>query len=205
MKLQRLAVEDLADALFFAKDLFRAPGADQWGWLTSEPVAAFWKELSVALELEGCALELPESAERYEIEFIEAFEAGAPNPPVPLIESHYNKRDPVPKILHENILFYQTFGLRLKASANETADHLRHQLEFVGYLYRLEASELAGANRDEYLAQIREARQEYAERHLLSWLPKAAERARPAPNPWVSRHLAVALALAKEVAGTSLS
>lgn len=204
MSLQSLAVEDLADVFFFAKDLFRAPGADQWTWLTSEPVAAFWKELVAALELQDAALELPDSAQRYEIEFIEAFEAGAPNPPVPLIESHYNKRDPVPKILHENILYYQTFGLRLKSSANETADHLRHQLEFVGYLCRLEVSELSGANREEYLQQIRQARQEYVERHLLSWLPKAAERARPAPSPWVSRHLAVALALAQETAGISL-
>lgn len=203
MRSQSLSVEDLTDAYFFAKDLFRAPGDEQWAWLASEPVAAFWKELVATLELRDCALELPESAERYEIEFIEAFEAGAPSPPVPLIESHYNKRDPVPKILHENILFYQTFGLRLKASANETADHLRHQLEFVAYLYRLESSELAGANRDEYLAQIREARREYTERHLLSWLPKAAERARPAPSPWVSRHLAVALALAQEAVGIS--
>jgi len=199
-----MTVEDLAESFFFTRSLFHPPGAAQWAWLTSSGTAMLWEALAAHLEIEGGAetrssLGLPASAEQYEVEFIAAFEVGAPHPPVPLIESHYTRCDPVPRLLHENILFYQAFGLRLKPSAGETADHLRHELEFAGYLCQLEAAELRGSGDAERLTQIRQARHEYVTRHLLSWLPAAAEKACAAPSPWVRRYLALVLALARRV------
>ena len=211
-----MTVEDLAESFFFTRSLFHPPGAAQWAWLTSSGTAMLWEALAACLDLDDDSpdadrappggagqippsMGLPESAEQYEVEFIAAFEVGAPHPPVPLIESHYTRCDPVPRLLHENILFYQAFGLRLKPSAGETPDHLRHELEFAGYLCQLEAAELRGSGDAERLTQIRQARHEYVTRHLLSWLPAAAEKACAAPSPWVRRYLALVLALARRV------
>ncbi len=194
----------LAASFHYLHNLFRTPGPAQWEWLTSEECGAFWRALAEHLDVADGAEELglPPDPSEYESQYIAAFEAGAPHPPVPLIESHHNHRDPVPRVLHENVLFYSAFGLRLRSGANETADHLRHQLEFVAHLLRLEAEDpaldepaeapvcpatLAPAN--EKRDQIRRARREYLERHLSSWIPRAAEIAADAPYPWVRRYL----------------
>jgi TorA maturation chaperone TorD len=207
---------DLAAAFLYLHDLFRAPTHDQWTWLVAEPTRAFHRRLA---ELAGLphaefTLGLPSNASNYESEYIAAFDSGAPHAPVPLIESHYNRRMPVPKVLHENILFYQSFGLQLRSSANETADHLRHQLEFVAHLLSLEADELArratidgqrgdgtGSQRlaaddpptgslaevDLRLAQLRRARGEFLSRRLAHWVPKAAAAGQRLPWVWVGR------------------
>lgn len=185
---------DRAAAFWFVRNLFRTPSPEQWSWLTAAETGRFWGALVQALE-DPIAMPLPHDAATYEQQFIEAFEAGAPHAPVPLIESHYNKRDPVPKILHENILYYQTFGLRLRSCANETADHLRHQLEFTGWLWQLEAAELRAGAEPDRLQQIRQARSDYTRRHQLSWLPAATQKAADAPYPWVRSWMQVVLSL----------
>ena len=177
--------DGMAAAFLFTHDLFRFPSPSQWEWLTSPQAESFEAELDRRLGCRPAAgSRLPASADQYEQEFIATFEAGIPHAPVPLIESHYNKRDPVPRILHENILFHRAFGLALKSSAAETSDHLRHQLEFVAHLYGLEA----GAS-GEALDAIRLGRVQFVERHLLSWLPVAEEKARAIPCGWAARHL----------------
>jgi TorA maturation chaperone TorD len=207
---------EMAGAWLFVHDLFRSPDERQWEWLSSSDVLAARRRLGEALGVKPPE-EWPASPRSYESEFIAAFDAGAPTPLIPLLESHYNKREPVPKILHENILFYSAFGLKLKDSAAETADHLRYQLEFVGYLYRLESrgdcepdrssgpsqpGQLATARADaDSLAhgcsQIRAARRDYVSRHLLSWLPAACHKAANAPFGWAREHLGLARALAE--------
>ncbi len=187
--------EQLAEAFFFARDLFRSPGAEQWDYLGRPETRAAWSTLAERLELPS-EIGLPASAADYETAYIAAFDAGAPHPPVPLIESHYNKKDPVPRILHENILFHQSFGVRLREASNETSDHLRHQLEFVGHLYKMEAEELRSRCDGEILSQIRTGRREFLERHVMTWLPRAAETASMAPDPWVARFVAMAFNLA---------
>ena len=184
----------IAEAFFFARDLFRPPSVQQWRFLTAPETGGAWEALARRLDLSQVA-GLPRDAVDYETSYIAAFDAGAPTPPVPLIESHYNKREPVPRILHENILFYQSFGLRLLETSNEMADHLRHQLEFVGHLYKMEAEELRGRRDSEILAQVRAGRREFIERHLMSWLPDAAERSAKAPDPWIRNFIAMALNL----------
>jgi len=117
-------------------------------------------------------LPLPVSYEEYAEDYISTFEVGLPAPPCPLIESHWNKRDPVPKVLHENMLFYKQFGLELRSSSNETADHLRHQLEFMHHLCRTEAEAIA-TGQVEYVDQYARARTDYTNRHLRFWIPLA--------------------------------
>ena len=191
-----------ARRFFFLRDLFGAPGVEQWARLSAPETGKAWTAL--AERLGGPRkLALPATAAAYETSFIAAFDAGAPHPPVPLIESHYNKKEPVPRILHENILFYQTFGLRLREQSNETSDHLRHQLEFVGHLYRMEATELHGRSDLDILGQIRAGRRDFLERHLMTWLPTAAEKASHAPEPWIGQFLAMTFALVGYATGES--
>lgn len=196
----------LAAAFRFAHDLFRTPDAAQWAWLNSAETRADWARWTAAVELtDGATPDLPDDPAAYETEFIGAFEAGVPNAPVPLIESHYNRRDPVPRLLHENILFYRAFGLQLKDSSAETSDHLRHQLEFVAWLLELEADLADDAEAGERRDQLRRGRAEYAARHLLSWLPRAVEKAEGAPRRWTPDYLTLAARLAELAAVPELA
>jgi TorA maturation chaperone TorD len=92
---------------------------------------------------------------------------------VPLIASHYSRRDPVPKVLHEHVLFYQTFGLRLRDDNGETADHLLNELEFLARLTRLQDA----APDDERARPIRAAKRDFLARHTADWVPRAAKAA----------------------------
>lgn len=193
--------EGMAAAFLFAHDLFRFPTAAQWEWLTSPQAAAFESELGRRLGLHRAAgALLPVTAGVYEEQFIAAFEAGVPHAPVPLIESHYNKRDPVPRILHENILFHRAFGLALRDSAAETSDHLRHQLEFVAHLYRIETPAIEDA-----LASVRLGRAQFIERHLLSWLPAAEQASGKTPFGWAAHHLRLTRSLCEAALAESTS
>jgi DMSO reductase family type II enzyme chaperone len=97
---------------------------------------------------------------------IRLFEAGAPQPQCPLIESAYVLNRPPGDVVLENKLFYQHFGLTVETRA--APDHLYTQLEFLAWLDHC----LSEGNPDsESLAR---ARREFAERHLAHWLPKVA-------------------------------
>jgi DMSO reductase family type II enzyme chaperone len=166
--------------------LFRFPSPTQWSWLRGRETREAWRLLAARCKAPDtpAALRLRRSYVGYEQDFLSAFEVGAPNPPCPLIESHWNRRDPVPKVLHENMLFYKRFGLELRSSANETADHLRHQLEFLQYLCLMEARARADGS-EEIAAQTAWARTEYLERHVASWVPRAQEKlGQLAPRSW---------------------
>ncbi len=182
-----MAAEVLEEAAGWAylHDLFRKPSPEQWEWLRSEPAQAAWRILAGQANMNDCPLlPVPGAYEVYVTEFISTFEVGVPHPPCPLIESHWNKRAPVPKVLHENMLFYKQFGLELRSSANETADHLRHQLEFMHYLCRKEFEALT-AGQFENAGQIARATSEYVARHLACWLPKAFSHLRDeCPGLW---------------------
>lgn len=172
----------------FFHDLFRDPTQEQWEWLSTEAVRQAWSVLSAEyVKNSPGRLPLPDSREQFHEDYIAAFEVGAPSPPCPLIESHWNKRDSTPRILHENMLFYRQFGLELRSSANETADHLRHQLEFVHHLCSL-AERYGEESGDETASsQVFQAKREFIERHLLSWVPSAAASfERECPGWWAS-------------------
>lgn len=181
---------DMAAAFAFAHALFRKPSPDQHAWLLSPECQEMWNEIAGCTEGALSRLEVPEGYDDYCERFIATFDVGTPAPPVPLIESHYNKREPIPKILHENILFYRQFGLQLRDSSLESADHLRHQLEFVQHLleYHARLTE-TGAFAD--AKQVARALCDYANRHLRSWLPEAVGCAVDAPLQFAHQALAL--------------
>lgn len=188
-----------AAAWTFLHHLFRFPSEAQWAWLREPNTASGVRLLAAARggpQLGPCGgkpphstsdvplavrvLSLPPDFAQYQEEYLSVFEVGAPTPPCPLIESHWNKREPVPRILHENILFYRRFGLSLRRAANETADHLRHQLEFMSYLCLRECE---GGDADGGLAA---ARRDFVSRHL-AWTRAAAQKLEAdAPDHWAT-------------------
>jgi TorA maturation chaperone TorD len=221
-----------AAAFFFAHDLFRVPGEEQWAFLVDENTQRIWSALASVLDLPE-DIGLPEESEIFEREYLEAFETGAfpgeddleggpgsaavpveGSTAVPLAESLYETRFSRQRILQENGLFHSAFGLRVQAG-DDPADHLRRQLEFVGYLYKAESaafdrdgSETDGEEEDASEAgialaaggvekagkpadpvrvvdRIRDARSEFLTRHLANWLPRAAEKAADFGVPWV--------------------
>ena len=169
----------------FLHDLFRYPDAGTWVWLHEPRVAEAWQRMQQLVPDGESPAGLPATYHAYEEEYLAAFEVGMPYPRCPLIESHWNKRDPVPKVLHENILFYKRFGLQLRASANETADHLRHQLEFLAHLCALELDALNADDAENHAEQAAHARLDYLERHTGYWVPRATAFLRQeAPDSW---------------------
>lgn len=160
----------------FLHDLFRYPAPLQWKWLQKKDVVSTLHFLLQRYLPDGQKKinPFPSHYAEYEETYLATFEVGLPHPPCPLIESHWNKSDPTPKILHENILYYKKFGLHPKDEAKESADHLRFQLEFFSYLTNLLAT-AEKENNPEMFQQILNARSEYHQRHLMSWIPKAVK------------------------------
>lgn len=191
---------DMATAVAFVHSLIRKPTPDQHVWLLSLECQELWSVLCSDFEGLPSQLEVPVEYNDYAERYIATFDVGTPTPPVPLIESHYNKRDPIPRILHENILFYRQFGLQLRDSALESADHLRHQLEFVRHLlaYR---SQLETDKQVTEAGQVTQALKDYASRHLISWLPEAITCAEEAPLAFANSTLTLANVLARMVIG----
>jgi TorA maturation chaperone TorD len=182
-------------AFFFAHDLLRAPSAEQWRRLGSAQIEQVWSELAGILD-PGLTMGLPDSYEVFSSEYRAAFSTGG-IPHVPLAESAYARPEKREGIIRENLLFYDVFGLRAPEGSSDPPDHLRRQLEFVGLCYRMESREREGESREEVLRQIRAARREFLARHLLNWLPEAAERSERGRTAWVRSFLHLLLRLAQ--------
>lgn len=194
---------DMAAAIAFVHSLIRKPTLDQHAWLRSSECQELWSGLCSDFDSLN-QLDVPVEYSDYAERYIATFDVGTPTPPVPLIESHYNKRDPIPRILHENILFYRQFGLQLRDSALESADHLRHQLELVQHLLEYRA-QLETDNRVTEAEQVTQALADYANRHLLSWLPEAITCAEDVPLAFAKPTLTLADLLARRIVGAEES
>jgi TorA maturation chaperone TorD len=107
----------------------------------------------------------------HEARYIACFEVGLPTPPVVLLASHYNKREPVTAIIHEHILFYHRFGANLAAGNIEPADHLLTELAF---LIRLDELLLCGVPD---ARSVMRARRDFLRRQTARWPACAAEAA----------------------------
>lgn len=108
----------------------------------------------------------------HQARYIASFEVGLPTPPVVLLSSHYNRREPVTAVIHEHLLFYRRFGVTLAAANGEPADHALNELAFLIYLDELL---LAGQIEAE---SILRARHDFLCRHMSRW----PERARAAAD-----------------------
>lgn len=98
----------------------------------------------------------------HEARYIACFEVGLPTPPVVLLSSHYNRREPVTAIIHEHMLFYRRFGARI-AATGEPADHALNELAFLIHL-----DELLLGGRIEAESIVR-ARHDFLSRHMSRW------------------------------------
>jgi DMSO reductase family type II enzyme chaperone len=110
--------------------------------------------------------------------YLACFEVGHPGPPVPLVASHYNHKEPAPATVREHVLFYKCFGVRLARDNREPPDHLRNELAF---LVHLDAALLAGAD-DE---SLRPARRDFLARQVCRWVGRAVNEARARGLPAV--------------------
>lgn len=195
-------MEELAESAAmwqFFLSLFKFPSLKQWIRLQETRARMAWeivkRDLGADFLLE---IPVPADVQAYEEQYLSTFEVGIPHPVCPLIESHWNKRYPTPRILHENILFYKQFGLELRPAAAETADHLRYQLEFLLYLDRLEHQAWGKEGGEELIRQVAQGRRDFLERHPGCWVPAAArDLHEKQPDSWPSLWMNL-LALALE-------
>lgn len=121
--------------------------------------------------------QVPEEFADHESRYLACFEVGLPTPPVPLLASHYNRREPVPRVIHEHILLYRLFGVQVCPTRLEQADHLVNQLAFLVHL-----DELLLAGKVER-ASLFHARHDFLGRHLLRWVRRATNDAREKQLP----------------------
>lgn len=196
------AWRDARASFLFAHDLLRAPTPEQHEWLRAESTQRVWGHLTEALRQteEGRtlprSLDVPIDAREYEQNYLATFEVGLPHAPVPLVESHYRRGEPVPRVLHENILFHRAFGLGLRDEARETADHLRHQLELVARMLQI-GGEAIERDDSEQVDQVERALEDFIGRHLHTWVPSAVEKARDSGIVWVGPILQLVWSLSR--------
>jgi TorA maturation chaperone TorD len=118
----------------------------------------------------------------HEARYLACFEVGLPTPPVVLLASHYNRREPVTAIIHEHLLFYHRFGVRLANPNAEPADHLLHELAFLIHLDELLARGLPARS-------LLSARRDFLRRQATRWPAQAAAEATEKGLPTVYRAL----------------
>jgi DMSO reductase family type II enzyme chaperone len=145
---------------------------------------------------------VPAAYADFESRYIACFEVGLPAPPVALQASHYNRREPVPAVIHEHILFYKRFGLHVPDGDSESADHLLHELAFLLHLDQLLLTGKMAAD------SLVLARRDFLDRHLSRWVPRADDAAEEKHLPALYQTLLTILARAvsqdKDLTGSSL-
>jgi TorA maturation chaperone TorD len=148
--------------------------------MSEEPFRATLAELCATFDVPLVSdAELPGDYTLFESLYLACFEVGLPTPPVPLLASHYNRREPVPATIHEHVLFYKRFGVRLAPGNIEPADHLCNELSF---LIRLDELILEGVVPSESLLAVRH---DFLTRHPARWLPQALTAAQTLNLPEV--------------------
>ena len=157
---------------FFAFAL-GSPSREIYEWFARAEAEPLLHELWQQLECEGAPSEFRwfECFEDYEAAYIALFDAGVPEPPVPLFESAHDKTRPPQELVLENTYFYDLLGLRTDASRS-VPDYLLTQLEFLSAIryareHAATAEDAAGPAR---------AEREFLERHLMNWLPTARRK-----------------------------
>jgi TorA maturation chaperone TorD len=175
----------------FLRAALDKPTAEQHGWLVSDAFRRQLDALAREFGVEAAAGELvPAYAADHEARYLACFEVGLPEPPVVLLASHWNHREPVPAVIHEHKLFYKRFGAAGLMEPRESADQLLNELTFLIHL-------------DDRLRQPREdassvlrARRDFLARHPARWMGQAAEAAEEKHLPEVYRILLAILAAA---------
>jgi hypothetical protein len=188
---EELAESRLAVYCFLLAALDK-PTPEQHTWLTGPD---FCNGLALLCEEFGLPCPegelLPREYADHESRYLACFEVGLPGPPVSLLASHYHRKEPAPRIIHEHVLFYKRFGLH-PADNLESADHLLDELAF---LIRLDELLLAGRVEAESLLR---ARCDFLARQAARWPARAAALAEERGLPPVYCTLLTLLAAAVE-------
>jgi TorA maturation chaperone TorD len=133
---------------------------------------------------------VPDDWADHESRYLACFEVGLPSPPVPLLASHYQRREPAPRVIHEHLLFFRRFGLHGPGRDQAPADHLVYQLDF---LTRLDDLLLKGRVAGESALW---ARQDFLSRHVRRWTAEASRQAEEKQLPGIYRTLLALLSAA---------
>jgi DMSO reductase family type II enzyme chaperone len=185
----QLGWEQLDLYRFFAHVL-GSPTRERYALLHSGEFAAslrqLWQKLQCEEEFPGLAGFL--SFAQYETAYIALFDVGAPEPPVPLVESAHHKALPAQQIALENVLFYEVLGLHVNP-ARSFADHLFTQLEFLSAVRYVGEQARDTASR----ANLARLERDFLQRHLLNWLPAAEAKLRRLDPPLFATFLRLLL------------
>lgn len=177
------------------------PSKQQHEWMQGDGFREPLKELCELFGIEPPETELvPGSFAEHESRYLACFEVGLPEPPVVLLASHYNRREPTPRIIHEHVLLYRRFGVQVPPGSDEPADHLLGQLAFLVRLDELLESAVIEPR------SILRARHDFLSRHL-GWVSLALETAqdRGLPPLYLTLFRVLATALEQDLQLTGLA
>jgi TorA maturation chaperone TorD len=168
------------------------PTAGQHEWFGSLNFRSSLQRVCASFDVPFAERDLAAAdAADHEARYIACFEIGLPTPPVVLLASHYNRREPVTAVIHEHLLFYHRFGARPTAENREQSDHLLNELAFLIYLDELLLKGLPTTS-------LLLARRDFLRRHAARWPARAAADAAEKGLPVVYRTLLALLACAVE-------
>jgi DMSO reductase family type II enzyme chaperone len=172
----------------FLRAALGVPTPEQHAWMRGPDFA---RALEAAAEAFGVACPegelVPEDWADHQSRWLACFEVGLPGPPVPLLASHYQQREPVPHVIHEHLLFYRRFALPGPERDQAPADHLLYQLDF---LIRLD--ELLLKDRVD-VESVLWAREDFLARHVCRWTAEACRQATEKCLPRIYRALLAVL------------
>jgi TorA maturation chaperone TorD len=166
----------------FLLEALAKPTVEQHIWFSGPDFRRSLTELAEQFGTPPAGEPAADGPAEHEARYIACFEVGLPTPPVVLLASHYNRREPVTAVIHEHVLFYRRFGAALSAGNIEPADHLLNELAF---LIRLDELYLRG----EPGVSILSARRDFLRRQAARWAARAAEAAVEKGLPAVYRSL----------------
>jgi DMSO reductase family type II enzyme chaperone len=183
-------VLDIRRAVYhFLQAALAPPSPGQHAWMRSPAFAGSLSALGTTFGVAVPEGELvPAAWPDHESRYLACFEVGLPSPPVPLLASHYQRREPVPRVIHEHILFYRRFGMPAPGMSQAPADHLVYQLAFLIHLDHLLQRDRVDPD------SILWARRDFLSRHVHRWIGEASRQAEKKHLPLVYRTLLAVLA-----------
>ena len=187
-----LAVPGARQAVYrFLQAALSPPSPEQHAWVRGPAFAGTLGLLAATFDLATPEGELaPAAWPDHESRYLACFEVGLPTPPVPLLASHYQRREPVPRVIHEHVLFYRRFGMPAPGMHQAPADHLVYQLSFLIHLDAL--LQRGQVDPDSVLW----ARRDFLARHVHRWVGEASRQAEEKRLPLLYRTLLAVLAAA---------
>lgn len=120
----------------------------------------------------------------FEVQYVQTFDVGAPQPPCPLYEYAYREGQEHATVMARLATFYGHFGLAMNETEGkrELHDHASVELELMHFLTFKEAQATEEGSED-LVACYRLAQRDFLARHLAQWLPALAQRLDAAGAP----------------------